>query len=49
MRALPQDGLLISEPIENIETVDVRRASMELDTLNEYLSAISVFSCRSLE
>ena len=44
-----KDGLLISEPIKNIETVDVRRASMELDTLDEYLSAISVFSCRSLD
>ena len=42
-----KDGLLISEPIENVETVDARRASMELDTLNEYLSAISAFSCRS--
>ena len=44
-----KDGLLIPEPIENVETVDIRRASMELDTLNEYLSAISAFSCRSLD
>lgn len=44
-----KDGLLISEQIENPETVDERRATMELEPLNEYLSAISAFSCQTSE